>query len=68
MTEYVVLYQLESGDWSEVKSVEARSSRAAIRVVVDGAASLDNRYVAVPVRSWQPVTAKIETRTQLKFQ
>lgn len=72
MTEYLVLVKDESGGWVDIGHVSARSARSAIRERVDGASQSsayrgEGEYVAVPSRSWQPVTVKTETKTQLKF-
>lgn len=72
MTEYAILRQADDGTWEAVGTASARSARSAIRDRVDGsqqsAAYLgEGTYVAVPARSWQPVTVKTETKTELKF-
>lgn len=71
MTEYVILHKT-SEEWKHIGTTQARSAKSAIRERVDGAAQSsafygDGEYVAVPARSWQPVTVKTETKTQLKF-
>lgn len=56
----------EDGSWLEAKiAPSARSARSAIQAVVaqDGA----GEYVAIPYRSWKPVTVTVETKTALKF-
>jgi hypothetical protein len=69
-TTYIVLQQhTEAGSpvtlWSvQDASVPASSPAAAIRATAD-----DNGvYVAVPARSWKPVTVTTETRTILKLE
>lgn len=57
VTEYVVLQASGDDEWMVVDTVQARSATAAIRAAITG----DGQYVAVPARSWQPVTAKTET-------
>jgi len=64
-TKYVVLKKIEER-WEEGVTTEAASARAAIR-----SACLNEKeggeYVAVPLRSWHPLTAKVETQHRLKF-
>lgn len=52
--------------WRAVGKVEARSSESAIRQLLDGKEA-EGSFVAVPARSWKPVTVKVETKTALKF-
>lgn len=71
MTEYVILRKNET-HWENIGTVSARSARSAIRERVDGSAQSsayygDGQYVAIPVRSWQPVSVKTETKTALTF-
>ena len=73
MTDYVVLRKTEIDDgWERYRlAPSARSARAAIQAVVDQDVAADqingNEYVAIPLRSWKPVTVKVETKTALKF-
>jgi hypothetical protein len=67
MTEYVVLRQgaadqSETGAWSEIARATAATPKAAIKAATDGkpAAERTGTFVATPVRSWQPVTRKVE--------
>ena len=70
-TAYVVLrLNTDRGaSWVTVKTVNATSAKAAIQQVLDGSDDKDKAgsYVAVPERSWQPVTVKVETQTVVKF-
>ena len=51
--------------WEELPSVvEASSAAAAVRASVGEAEGV---YVAVPARSWQPVTVKVERKTVVKL-
>lgn len=52
--------------WRSIKKVEARSADAAIRAVLNGYTG-EGMFVAVPARSWKPVTVKVETKTALRF-
>ena len=71
MTEYVVLgeYELE---WTKIGVYPARSAKSAVRLCLE-TGGLPTRventdsFVAVPARSWKPVTVKVETKTALKF-
>jgi hypothetical protein len=45
--------------------VESVSAEAAIRKAVDG--DKGGTYVAVPVRSWNPIVVKVETTRVLKL-
>lgn len=68
MTEYQILRGEGDQDerWFWAATVKARSGQAAMRAyLADG--SNDERLVAVPARSWKPVTVKVETKTALKF-
>lgn len=70
MTEYVILSfapDQEGGAWVEARRIEARSGQSAIRAFVDGATPEVTRFVAVPARSFRPVTVKVETKTALRF-
>lgn len=76
-TEYVVLKRSNSGTsmWEIAsKSVTANNSDQAVRAhaetiaadqtTYDGAGT----YIAVPARSWKPVTVKVDTKTILTLQ
>ena len=64
-TEYVVLKQDESGFWSTVNRGSFKSADAALRGVVEklAAQDQDGTFVAVPARSWRPVTVSTQTTT-----
>jgi hypothetical protein len=71
VTDYVVLGIYE-GLWQEAGMFSARSPQGAIRACKD-ADSLPDRikntdiFVAIPRRSFRPVTVKVETKTALRF-
>jgi hypothetical protein len=67
LTDYVVLKKDGSGFWSLVSGmdVKARSARSAIREAADRDG--EGEYVAIPYRSWRPVSVKVETKTALRF-
>lgn len=67
MTEYLILAKTEDGSWVEGRTVPARGAKAAIRTFLDGSKLESALFVAVPARSWKPVTVKVETKTALKF-
>lgn len=68
MTEYVVLEQQnEEGSWRILAQLPAATARQALRQVArqlngDGSHTL----VAVPERSWQPLTARAELQLVLR--
>jgi hypothetical protein len=66
-TTYIVLQQTDAPapmDWCQVGSYDAPNADQAIRQAVDR----PGLYVAVPARSWKPVTVTTETRTVLKLE
>lgn len=68
MTHYLILARSKEGGWQELAGGDARSATAAIRDLLDGRKSDYSEYVAVPARSWKPVTVKVETKTTLRFE
>jgi hypothetical protein len=69
-TTYIVLRRLEPGtpgaypvQWEIAAEADAPSAAAAIRHAVDS----DGIYVAVPARSWRPVTVRTETQTVIRL-
>lgn len=64
MTRYVVLRQDESGYWREAgPHTDAVSAEAAVRKAVT---DKGGTFVAVPVRSFAPITVEVETKRTLK--
>jgi hypothetical protein len=67
-TTYNIFYGAENG-WESLGLAEGRSANEAIRARLD---TLENppggKYVAVPARSWKPVTVTTETKTVLKLE
>lgn len=71
-TEYVILAQDlpanksdgQGDGWLKVNKVTARSANEAVKAACGGKAGL---YVAIPARSFQPVTVKVETKTTIKL-
>lgn len=75
-TEYLVLRKSTADhSWKESGRYEARSASSAIRQHLEGSPSVEGNasdreagtFVAVPSRSFAPVTVKVETKTALKF-
>ncbi len=68
MTKYIVLRAHTAPDvaqedvWEPVGSVLASSPRRAISAQVAGD---EGRYVAVPARSWRPLTVTVEQTTKV---
>ena len=71
-TEYVVFQQVQEGLWEPIGHVQARSARSAIQQRIDGMSQSSEyrgpgTYVAVPERSFRPLTVQVQTKTELKF-
>lgn len=74
-TDYMILTKSEpdaegkeSNLWEVSAKVTARSAKAAIRSWIDqGPDEPKGTYVAVPARSWQPVTVSTETQKKIKL-
>ena len=63
MTDYIILKESEDGAWRPAGTVrETSSPTRAIRVA---AANENGVYVAVPARSWKPLTVKVEQTTKV---
>ena len=68
-TRYVVLqHDGDDGSWGEIAAVSARSADAAVRDAIAGDATPTGTYVAVPQRSWKPVTVSAVQTTVLKLE
>ena len=69
MTEYVILEESGGSVWTLMTSVTAHSAQAAIREFVRGSETPHLlRFVAVPARSWQPVSVSVVHVRQLKLE
>lgn len=72
-TRYVVLEEITGNNgaldyWGIYDaSVEATSSAGALRAALKGKVNLSTRYVAVPLRSWNPQAVEVETQQRLKI-
>lgn len=64
VSEYVVLKKGDNG-WNVVKKVAAGSARGAINDSVNGHQEAAGEYVAIPARSWQPLSVKFETKMKI---
>jgi hypothetical protein len=68
-TTYIVLTEMYDNEgvrdgWHTMQTIEAGRAADAIRkTITDG-----GTYVAVPARSWKPVTVTTETKTVLKLE
>lgn len=75
-TAYIVLRHFEAegsqGRWDRIgaDTVAASSAEQAIRATVEGRTANDKSgtYVAIPARSFKPITVKAETTTVLKLE
>lgn len=74
MTDYVVITlpkatpangTMAAPSQLSIDKVRASSANAAIRAVAEKKG--DGQYVAVPARSWKPVTVKVEQTTKVSF-
>ncbi len=61
MTTYVVLSK-DGELWRTIAEVDARSAEEAIR---QAASSTDTTCVAVPARSWKPVSVRVEQTSRM---
>jgi hypothetical protein len=69
---YYHVFEKQGAAWHSVsEDLAARSSKQAISLYLAGKDHMEDAkektFVAVPVRSWQPVTVKKEVQTTLKF-
>lgn len=58
---YVVLSVQADETFKSLGEFEATDAKAAIRSAAKGATE-GGTYIAVPKRSWQPITVRVETR------
>jgi hypothetical protein len=67
VTEYLIFFGGEHG-WQSIGKASANSAHNAIRARLgELPASEGGTYVAVPARSWKPVTVEAVQTTVLKF-
>ena len=74
MTKYAILYRAkdaDAADWRRLPgTIEAASgssaSRAAAQKLHAETGSADGDFVAIPERSWDPITIEIETNPRVK--
>jgi hypothetical protein len=57
----------KSEPWFVYRTLSASSAPDAIRKACDGDELAAATYVAVPARSWKPVTVKTETKTVIRL-
>ncbi len=76
VTAYVILTRKDDPEaegegsalWEVSAKVAGRSAKAAIRAWLDqGPDEPKGTYVAVPARSWQPITVSTETQKKIKL-
>jgi hypothetical protein len=68
MTQYIVL-SMTGGKWTSHGVYEGSSATRAIHAYANGSEDgIDGQYVAVPVRSWQPIKVFREVQTRLRFE
>lgn len=61
MTKYMILKWDEEGFWHVLIEAEASSPRRALVAAKVG----EGEYVAVPARSWKPLTVSVEQTTKI---
>lgn len=67
-TVYLVLTQAaENGPWTAISTYTAASAKAAVSLAVKDKDAKAGTFVAVPARSWQPLTLSVETETKVKL-
>jgi hypothetical protein len=72
-TAYHILREIKTGSEITgyepvVANVEAASADAAIRAYFDrNTGATGGTFLAIPARSWKPVTVKVETQTVVKL-
>ena len=67
MTLYKILFK-DNGHWEEgYPNVQASSSRAAVRKTVEDKETSDREgeFLAIPARSFKPVTVKVERTVRI---
>jgi hypothetical protein len=70
VADYLVLQSIDpnaTGDWREYARREANSGEQAIRQVLAQHPVDKGAFVAVPARSWKPVTVRTETTTVIRL-
>jgi hypothetical protein len=71
-TRYVVLYVADPKGaeeaWVKGGVFDARSPQKAIDLYLDSTKAEEGTFIAVPARSWEPITVKTETRTRRIFE
>jgi hypothetical protein len=62
VTTYIILKADENGDWGAIATgIKASSARRALTAEAVG----EGTYVAVPTRSWKPLTVKVENTVKV---
>lgn len=64
-TSYLVLRRTAEGYWNEAGKATASSATAARRQIAEKLDETEVTLVAVPTRSWKPVTRKVEQQPKI---
>lgn len=64
-TAYIILESKDGTDWQVAGKTAGRDSKEAIKAHLAGKDAVDASFVAVPARSWKPVSVK--TKIALDF-
>lgn len=62
---YHIFAKGEGDNWTIVGSIEAITAKLAIKQHVKDNGLTEGEFVAVTERSWQPVSVKVEEKTQI---
>jgi hypothetical protein len=68
LTKYIVLTKVGDTWTVDGREVEARSPQKAVDQHMDVNKLEEGTFVAVPARSWDPITVRSETRTRRIFE
>jgi hypothetical protein len=66
--EYMLLELEDGGHWNERGLVTGRDAAHAIRKQAEALNVDESTFVAVPAKSWKPLTVRAETVTTLKLE
>jgi hypothetical protein len=66
-TTYMVLQRDQSGAWKELGQHKARTARGAIAAYANGKDDIDGTFMAVPLRSWSPISVETQIESKLSF-
>lgn len=66
MTKYLILTRNLGGDWTAYETFEAHSAGQAVKLAAEQEG--DGTYVAIPAKSFKPVTVRTETVTRVHLE